>query len=251
LIVGRTLTSLLYAWRLQRDCILTEPFSFHPFSSDFDGVDLSEFGVDSPQQLANNLIFLMALSGNLKHQGNISAVRPNLSMIITKGNSRIVYPDEFEAFDGDETGKFEVFDEFYWKRGESHQKARLLSGDDFCSRVLFYSSKRTKVKKITKDFTVVSTMNRMNLSSANFSPGIVGIKTRRMFNKAGLRGNFNRRTETKEYFKKIKFDFASRIAIPIVKQKMSFREVINLDQKEGKAWKMHKKLTSKREIWLG
>ena len=50
IVVGKTISALLYAWRLQRKCILLEPFLYHPLSEEFENIDFSEFNVENGEE---------------------------------------------------------------------------------------------------------------------------------------------------------------------------------------------------------
>ena len=251
MIIGRTITSLLYAWRLQKKCILVEPFCFHPLSDEFDGIDFSEFNVSNPQELLNNLLFTMGITNLLLHQGNVSSFREEDNTIITKHNTRIQIKEEVEIFDLKPTGMNQVFDEFYWRSGTPHDNLLFETEDELCSRIHFYQNKRLKVKNVVKDFTVVSNLSENQLLDADYGNGIVRIKTARIFKQRGLKGEFSwQRGETK-YYRKIKFDFVGREVLPRIEQKLSFKEVYNMKQKEGKEWIMWKRLMSKEKTWLG
>lgn len=250
MIVGSTMSAALYAWRLQRKCILLEPFHYHHLSEGVYDCDLTEFNVQNSIQLQSNLLTIMNITGLLKHQGNIAAFREEDKTLITKGNERIVYDCEFEMFDGKPTGKFEVFDEFYWRQGQRHNHRLIKTEDDFCRIIHLYPSRREAVNKKVKDFTVVSIMDEKQLASPDYTPGFVRIKTQRIFKENGLKGEFVMRKNNKDYFRKIKMDFASRTAVPIIEQKKSFKEVYNMKQKEGEAWIMWKRLMSREATWL-
>lgn len=251
MIVGRTLTALLYAWRLQRKCILMEPFLFHPLSDEYLDIDFSEFGVDNAEQLKNNLIFTMGLTSLLIHQDNVASYRPITNVLITKGNTRIELKEEVEVFDGKKVQQNQVFDEFYWRSGQPHENFLLQTQQRFCNRVHFYPSQRSSVSKRVKDFTVASNLSDKMLLKPDYGNGMVRIKTQRIFKSEGLKGEFSWQRGDKKYYKKIKFDFVGRDVLPRLEQKMTFKEVWDMQQKEGRQWKTWKRLTSKEKTWLG
>ena len=251
MIVGRTLTALLYAWRLQRKCILLEPFLFHPFSDEYLDIDFSEFGVDNAEQLKNNLVFTMGLTSLLLHQDNVASYRPITNVLITKGNTRIELKEDVEVFDGKKVQQNQVFDEFYWRSGQPHENFLLQTQQRFCNRVHFYPSQRSSVSKRVKDFTVASNLSDKMLLKPDYGNGMVRIKTQRIFKFEGLKGEFSWQRGDKKYYKKIKFDFVGREVLPRLEQKMTFKEVWEMDQKEGEQWKMWKRLMSKEKTWLG
>jgi hypothetical protein len=250
MIIGRTPAALLYAWRLQREVILTEPFSFHRLSDEYEGVDFSEFKAANVDEFVSNMFFIMGLTNLLKHPNNVSSYRLEDRAIITKHNTRVYFDGEPEVFDGELTGHYQVFDEFYWRKGRVHDILLLEDDDDFCSKIHFYTSLRG-LPGATKDFTVVSKMDEKQLLDVDYGNGLVRIKAARMMKQAGITGEISRVYNCKTYYKRPVFDFNSRIALPRIKQKFNFKEVMKMKQKEGEAWKAWKKLTSKESTWLG
>lgn len=250
MIVGKTITSLLYAWRKQEECILLEPFLFHPLSEEFEDIDFSDYNVQNSAQLKDNLLFIMSITNLLKYGGNVASLRDD-GFIITKGNRRIALKDSPQFFDGKNTGINEVFDNFHWRAGQSHQKTLVKTDDNFCKTLVFYESKRNGVNTTTKDFTTISYLTDNELLDPDYGQGMVRIKTARILKSEGLKGDFAWQRGDKRYYKSIKFDFAGRDVLPKVEQKMTFKEVWNMKQKKGDAWKMWQKLTSKEKTWLG
>ncbi len=251
MIVGRTISSLLYAWRLQEKCILLEPFLYHPLSEEFEDIDFSEFNVENGEEFTQNLLFIAGFTSLLLHGGNIAGFRPEDKTIITKGNRRISINSDIEIFDAKNLGFNEVFDSFYWRSGQSHEKTLVKTEDNFCKRVVFYESRRNGVNRQTKDFTTVSYLTDKELLDADYGQGMARLKTARIFKYEGLRGESAGSRGDKTYYKSIKFDFAGREVLPRVEQKMTFKEVYEMKQVEGEPWKMWKRLTSQEKTWLG
>jgi hypothetical protein len=250
MIIGRTPTALLYAWRLQKEIILTEPFLFHRLSDEYEGVDFSEFKVNNVEEFVSNLLFTMGLTNLLKYPGNVSSYRLEDKAIITKHNTRVYFTSDPEVFDAEQTGYHQVFDEFYWRKGRVHDTLLIEGEDDFCRKIHFYPSFRG-LSNGTKDFTVVSRMNDSQLLDIDYGNGLVRIMTARMLKDAGLKGEVSRIYNGKTYYKRPVFEFNSRTVLPRLNQKLNFKEVLDIKQKEGKAWTMWKKLTSKESTWLG
>ena len=251
MIVGRTISSLLYAWRLQEKCILLEPFLYHPLSEEFEDIDFSEFNVENGEEFTQNLLFIAGFTSLLLHGGNIAGFRPEDKTIITKGNRRISIDSDVKIFDAKNLGFNEVFDSFYWRSGQAHDTPQIKTEDDFCKRVVFYESRRNGVNRQTKDFTTVSYLSDKDLLSADYGQGMARLKTARIFKSEGLKGEFSWQRGDKRYYKSIKFDFAGREVLPRVEQEMTFKEVYGMKQVEGEPWKMWKRLTSKEKTWLG
>jgi hypothetical protein len=250
MIIGRTPTALLYAWRLQKEIILTEPFLFHRLSDEYEGIDFSEFKVGCIEEFVSNMGFIMGLLGLLKWPMNVSSCRLEDKAIITKHNTRVHFTSEPEIFDGEPTGEHQVFDEFFWRKGRVHDTLLLEGEGDFCSKIHFYSNLRG-VGSDTKDFTVVSKMDAKQLLDIDYGNGIVRIMAARMMKAAGLKGEISRVYNGKTYYKRPVFEFHDRVVLPRLKQKFNFKQVFDMKQKEGGAWITWKKLTSKESIWLG
>ena len=250
MIIGRTPTALLYAWRLQKEIILTEPFLFHRLSDEYEGIDFSEFKVGCVEEFVSNMGFIMGLLGLLKWPMNVSSYRLEDKVIITKHNTRVHFTSEPEIFDGEPTGEHQVFDEFFWRKGRVHDIDLLESGEDFCHKIHFYPSRRS-VPGATKDFTVVSKMNDKQLLDVDYGNGLVRIMAARMMKEAGIKGEISRVYNDKTYYKRPVFEFHDRVVLPRLNQKFNFKQVFDMKQKEGGAWITWKKLTSKESIWLG
>tara|TARA_R100001460_G_scaffold106145_1_gene153418 strand:- start:100 stop:678 length:579 start_codon:yes stop_codon:yes gene_type:complete len=192
----------------------------------------------------------MGITNLLKYGGNIANIRED-GTIITKGNRRIAPKTSPQIFDGKNTGFNAVFDNFYWRSGQQHEKTLVKTGENFCNRIVFYTSTRHGVNSLTKDFTTVSYLSDSELLSADYGQGMTRIKTARILKSEGLKGDFAWRREDKKYYKSIKFDFAGRDVLPEIEQKMTFKEVWEMKQTQGDPWKMWKKLTSIEKTWLG
>jgi hypothetical protein len=251
LIVGRTIASLLYAWRLQEKCILEEPFCFHWLSDEFDNIDFSEFNVQNSEQFCQNLFIIMGITNLLMYPGRIATYREEDNVVITKDNTRIQLKDKPKRFDGKNLGINQVFDEFYWRAGQAHDRTLVQTEDNFCNRIYFYETQRHSVHKSVKDFTVASYLTDSELLSPDWGNGMTRIKTHRIFKSEDIKGEFAWQRGDKRYHKKVKFDFVDRKVLPRIEQKMTFKEVYDMKQKEGKEWIMWKKLTSQEKTWLG
>lgn len=249
MILGKTIASLLYAWRLQQKCILLDPYLFHPLSEDFEDIDFTEFKAANAKEFSENLLFAMGITNLLQHGGNVAGFRDKL--IITKGNRKISINSDVEIFDAKNLGFNEVFDHFYWRSGQPHEKTIVKTEENFCKTLVFYPSNRNGVKTSTRDFTTISYLTDNELLDPDYGQGMARIKTARILKYEGLRGNFAWQRGDNKYYKSIKFDFAGREVLPKVEQKMTFKEVWNMKQKQGDPWKMWQKLTSKEKTWLG
>jgi hypothetical protein len=249
IIIGRTPSCLLFSWRTQTPCILKSHLIYHCCDSQFEDLDFSEFNAKTISEMVTNLSFIMTFTGLLLHPSNVQSLRIDDKInLITNNNRKIVYDAEAIQFDGKQDKLFDVYDEFYWRRGSAHKVDSLASRERFCRRIDFYSSNRRNVRPDTKDLTVVSILDAEQLLSPDYGNGVVRIKALRMMAKAGLKGQLGMIKNGKEYYKRIKMDFHKRESIPRFKQMMGFEEAFQMEQQREKPWKTFEKLRFKRRI---
>jgi len=199
--------------------------------------------------MITNLSFALSFTGLLLHPLNVQNIRIDDNInLITKNNRTITYDANPIIFDTKKKKLFDVYDEFHWRRGSTHDVDELNSRERFCRKINFYSSRRPKVKPETKDLTVSSIMTEEQIMSPDYGNGMVRIKALRMMREAGLKGQLGMVKNGKEYYKTIKMDFHSREIIPRFKQLKTFREVFEMEQKQEKQWKMFEKLRFKQKI---
>lgn len=247
IIIGRTPSCLLFSWRTQAPCILTHQLTYHRCDPQFENLDLSEFNTSDPVEMIANLSFIMGFTGLLLQPSNVQNLRIDENInLITNNNRTIVYDAEPLIFDGKQESVFDVYDEFYWRRGTAHDVDVLTSRERFCRKINFYSSRRKGVRSDTKDLTVASIMDENQLLDPDYGNGMVRLKALRMMDKAGLKGQLGMIKNGKEYYKRIKMDFHSREAIPRFKQMKTFKEVFELEQQKEKPWKMFETLRFKQ-----
>lgn len=243
IIIGRTPSCLLFSWRTQTPCILTHDLTYHRCDPQFEDLDFSEFNANDPIEAITNLSFIMGFTGLLLQPNNVQNLRIDSNInLITNNNRTIIYNAEPVHFDGKQEKMFDVYDEFYWRRGTAHDVDVLMSRDRMCRKISFYSSRRRNVRPDTKDLTVASVMDENELLNPDYGNGMVRIKALRMMHDAGLKGQLGMVKDGKEYYKQIKMDFHSREAIPRFKQKMTFKEVFEMEQQKEKPWKMFETL---------
>jgi hypothetical protein len=246
--IGRTPSCLLFSWRTQTPCILSSSLIYHRCDPQLQGFDFSEFNATNEVEMVTNLSFIMAFTGLLLHPSNVQSLRVEDEInLITKNNRKVVYDAEPFYFDKKQEKLFDVYDEFYWRRGTAHDVDTLTSRERFCRRIDFYPSRRRAVRPRTKDLTVASIMTEEQLLSPDYGNGVVRIKALRMMDKAGLKGQLGMVKNGKEYYKRIKMDFNTRDVIPRFKQVMTFDEVFQMEQQKEKPWKTFEKLRFKQK----
>jgi len=247
IIIGRTPSCLLFSWRTQTPCILTHDLTYHRCDPQFEDLDFSEFNTQDPVEMITNLSFIMSFTGLLIQPNNVQNIRIDENInLITKNNRTIIYDAEVIQFDGKKGRLFDVYDEFYWRRGSRHNVDVLMSRERFCRKINFYSSRRPLVRPDIKDLTVASIMDEDELLNPDYGNGMVRIKALRMMDKAGLKGQLGMVKNGKEYYKRIKMDFHTREVVPRFKQLKTFQEVFEMKQKQEKPWKMFETLRLKQ-----
>ena len=141
MIIGRSLSSLLYCWRTQTRCIIHEPIEPHRFDKEYCGYDFSFANANDSKELWVNLCFTMALSSLLLFPGNVESIREEDDgiAVVTKG-SRIkrLKTDTLTYFDEKISDSFNVYDFFDTKLVRRHSHDELLDDDDFVSQINFY-----------------------------------------------------------------------------------------------------------------
>jgi hypothetical protein len=251
IIVGRTPSCLLFSWRTQSPCIIDDDLIYHRFDEEFEGYDFSEFNAKSVSEFVTNLSFMMGISGLLLHPGNVESTRfDDQTIVITKNSRKITYDKMSLIFDSKKIKTINVYDEFHWRRGQSHSHQVLRSRSRFCRRVIFHRSSRPRVSTKTKDVTIASIMDEDQLLDPNYGNAMSRIRGLRMMESVGMKGQLGMVKNGKEYYKPIKMDFHNRVVVPKFKQMKSFAEVYEMKQEKEKPWTMFEKLRFKQEISL-
>ena len=241
IIVGRSLTCLLYAWRTQTRCIVKDPEYIYRFDKRYSGYDFSFMNATNVKELWSNLSFAMSVSSLLLYPNDIQTIRmeDNLT-IMTKGNRRIIFhPDEVVMFDKEEN-MFGVYDFFDVKHLKPHSVTRIEDNSDFVSQLDFYTFNGP-----TRGLLAASKMTQKEVLDPDLGQGIAKLKAVRMMEDEGLTGPFSRTYKGKRYYKKPKIEFHKRVVTPLFESNCSFGEAYNMKQKEGEAWKMIERLRTR------
>ena len=251
IIIGRTPSCLLFSWRTQTPCIIDSNLIYHRFDEEFEGYDFSEFNAENVLEFVTNLSFIMGVTGLLLHPDNVESTRfDGQTIIITKNSRKIHYNKDSLLFDLKKTNVVNVYDEFYWRRGQSHNNEVLRSRSRFCRRVIFHRSSRPRVSSKTKDVTIASIMDQDQLLDPNYGNAMARIRALRMMDAACMKGQLGMIKNGKEYYKPIKMDFHNRVVIPKFRQLKSFEEVYRMNQRKEKPWIMFEKLRFKQKTSL-
>ena len=244
--IGGSLTALLHAYKTGTPIIIDKPHL--PFELEFcpDEWDLSFVGFSqdipvSKLHLWERLSFLLSMAGLVIFPNNIQDARhsKNTVTIITTGNQRInvVYKEAF-LFDKDREDYYYVHDWFYIKSGGNHGLNLITDDSDFCSKIIFYPSMRSSVRKDVKDLCVISKIPATQIDSIEHSPIYVRLKSLRMMKNAGIVGKingYNKHGQTKHLSVKIEHAFRERTEV--------FQNAITIPDL------LRRKLNKKSDLW--
>tara|TARA_R100001086_G_scaffold248816_1_gene186657 strand:- start:1 stop:744 length:744 start_codon:yes stop_codon:yes gene_type:complete len=235
IIIGRSLTCLLYSWKTQTKCLIKDPEYVFKFNKRYEGYDLSFVNAKNANELWSNLCFVMSLSSLLLFPNNVASYRfdDNILNVITKGNRRVeIETSNLQEFDL-ETKYYGVYDFFDVKELSSHDIDRIEDHTDFVSQLDFYRFAGT-----TRGLVGSSRMTQEQLLDPDLGQGIAKLKALRMIKDRGLVGNFSREYNGKRYHKKPKIEFHKRVTTPLIQSQLTFDEVYRMPQVKGEAWKM-------------
>lgn len=235
IIIGRSLTCLLYSWKTQTKCLIKDPEYVYKFDKRYEGYDLSFLNAKNPNELWSNLCFVMSLSSLLLFPNNVASYRFNddTLTVVTNGNKRVeIETDNLQEFDRD-TKYHGVYDFFDIKELSSHDIDRIEDHTDFVGQLDFYRFSGT-----TRGLVGSSRMTQEELLNPDLGQGIAKLKALRMIKDRGLIGNFSREHNGKRYHKKPKIEFHKRVITPLVESQLTFDEVYRMPQIKGEAWKM-------------
>jgi len=235
IIIGRSLTCLLYSWKTQTKCLIKDPEYVFKFDKRYEGYDFSFLNAKNPNELWSNLCFVMSLSSLLLFPNNVASYRfdDNVLTVITRGNKRVEIetsdPHEFDTG----TKYHGVYDFFDIKELSPHDVDRIEDYTDFIGQLDFYRFSGT-----ARGLVGSSRMTQQQLLDPDLGQGIAKLKTLRMIKNAGLVGKFGREYKGKKYYKRPKIEFHKRVTTPLVQSQLTFDEVYKMPQTKGEAWKM-------------
>lgn len=239
IIVGRSLSCLLYCWRTQSRCIIKDPEYIHRFDKRYEGYDFSFINATNAKELWANLSFAMSFTSLLLFPNRVQTIREEESgvTIITKGNGRVfLNNNEVSTFDK-ETKEFGVFDFFNAKDVRPNPIIRLEDESRFVYQLDFHSYGSS-----SKGLIAASKMTQEEVLDPDLGQGIAKLKVERMLNSNGFTGCLSRRYKGKDYYKRPKIEFHKRVLTPLFESQYDFETIYNMKQKEGEAWKTIERL---------
>ena len=235
IVIGRSLSCLLYCWRTQTKCLIKDPEYVFRFDKRYEGYDFSFVNATNPKQLWANLSFVLSLSSLMMFPNNVSSYRydDNTLTVITKGNKRVETKfRNLQMFDK-ELDSLMVYDFFDVKELQPHNVDRMGDESQFLGQLDFYRFSGT-----SRGLVGSSKMTQQQLLDPDLGQGIAKLKALRMIKNEGLVGKFSREHKGKKYYKRPKIEFHKRVVTPMVQSQLTFDEVYRMPQIKGEAWKM-------------
>lgn len=244
--IGGSLTALLHAYKTSTPIIIDKPYlPFEldncPLSWDLSFIGFSQNIPVSKLHLWERLSFLLSMAGLVIFPNNIQDARykENTVIIITTGNERInvSYKKAF-LFDIDKKDYYYVHDWFYIKSGGNHGLDLITDDSDFCSKIIFYPSIRSSVRKDIKDLCVVSKIPIELMDNIEYSPIYVRLKAIRMMKDAGIVGKINGYNKKgRPSYLSVKIEHASREKTEVFQNLMTIPDLLG------------RKLNNKSDLW--
>jgi len=247
--IGRTLTCLLYSFKTDTPCILTDPLPPFKFDENISKFDFSFLGINknNPHQAWDRLCFILSMSGLLLFPHSVTNYRvenKRVTLFVNNNQKINIKYKKLNTFDEIESGWSYVYDFFDWKSGSLHDNDFVQDVEDnFIKKIIFYSSERERVNKQVKDLVGISYLNNVNLEDMEVSPTYSRLKMLRMLKDNNIKGRisgYNSRGEG-VYTSPI-IEFSKRIVKPDIKPKISLKEVYNMPVKKGYSWKLLEKI---------
>ena len=257
LIVGGSLESLLYSFIHSEKVLLLNPL--YPFEmSKIDYCDsLRLVGYDNNRQISKSelwdrLTFILSLTGLVVFPRTIKNHRENENefVIVTDNNKRIVLSaDEVIAFDTINVDKVFMYDWFNVRSGNNHDYDILVDDDEFVNKVYFYKSKRIGRNRRMKDIVTESYINKADAQSIDYGEGIARLKTLKMMQDAGIRGQSNGYSKTgKQQHYAIKIEHTHREIYQDYKPAVQLEHLLEQEPDRGEQWDLTKKLFRHKQI---
>lgn len=198
--IGGTLEALVHSFVNNIPLIIDKPilpFELDPCPLDW---NISIFGFQNPElvtklQLWDRLSFLLSASGYLLFPNNIQSVRTeNKRIVLTTTNNSYysIYYKNVNLFDNIDSNLVYIYDWFAVHSGFDGNGADVLqSGSDFVKQIIFYPSRRSSVRRTSRDLVAVSVLHESLKDNSEFSEGICRLKVLRMIKEAGFVGTRN------------------------------------------------------------
>ena len=247
-IVGGSLESLLYAWRTQTPILIKDPHYVFRHDADLVGYDFSFIRARDPKELQKNLLFALSFTGLMICGARVENFRidEDIINVYTSGNKTVpIKTEDIIKFDVP-TGLYSVYDFFDVRQTSRHEVKKVVDDGDFVYQINFHRTPRT-ARGDHFDAIGASRMTQKQLLSPDYGQGIAMIKMIRMLKEAGVKGPFAMQKKGRRYYKRIKLDFFKREVCETLEAKYSFKEIYEMRQEEGEAWKTIETILRRKE----
>jgi hypothetical protein len=241
--IGNSIITLLYAFRTNTPCILEKPQRPFHLSKELDDYDFTELKTSDPIEIWDRLCVVLGMSGLLLFPNNIATVRDEGGCleVITKNNRKTII--EYESvirFDTEEDEYVNVYDYFWCRAGGAHDVSIIEDREnDFVNKILF-PPRNSQVR----DAIACSRMPSKDLFELDVSPNMARLKTISMMRNGGLKGLKNGHTSSGEQnWVPPRLEWDKREVKYIYYSDMSLKEVFELEQERGYAWKLLENIT--------
>jgi hypothetical protein len=246
--MGGSLTALLHAYVTETPIIIDIPHL--PFELDEcpDHWDLSFLGFSNQTTVTKlhvweRLTFLLSMAGLVVFPSSIKNAHQEQDglVLVLSGNKRYkVKYKELHSFDKDKEEYIMTYDWFDAKVGATHAHEVLYDDDKFCSKVIFYPSRRIGTKNSVKDICVISKIPSHLIDEIDYSPIYARLKTLSMMKTAGIKGKINgyNKHGTPTHLS-LKIEHSHRETTQITTNKMKVEDLLDKrPNKHGDLWKL-------------
>ena len=225
IVIGATLSSVLYSFYAQIPLIFVEGAKIHPFDFYNSDIDLSLLKIDPKnyflkqpdgkqavfgppkQQVYEKLLALLSLSGLVPFSHLVKSVNieDNFLKVITEGNKVInVEYEQLIVFDdnkinglphiveNDQNKPTQVLDWFEVNLGSTHDIDYIETDSNFVKQIFFYSSQRDYTQSDKKDLLAISYLTPDEaVYNYQYSDTYAKFKILQCMKQAGIRGPKN------------------------------------------------------------
>lgn len=253
--VGGSLTALMHAYVTETPIIIDIPHLPFELEKCPPHWDLRFLGFCkkievTKVQVWERLSFLLSMAGLVVFPSNIKDVRgePGGLTMILSGNKRYkVKYNKLYSFDRDKEDVTQVYDWFDVKVGSVHNHKCLYDLEDyFCSKIIFYSSKRSGTKSNMMDACAVSKIPNHLLDDIDYSPIYSRLKVLKMMKNAGIKGAINGYNKKGvPTYMSLRIEHSHREASPIMRNSVDIEDLIKKrPRKNGELWKLTQRFNS-------
>jgi len=225
IVIGATLSSVLYSFYTQTPLIFVKGANIHPFDFYNSDIDLSLLKIDPKnyflkqpddeqavfgppkQRVYEKLLALLSLSGLVpfSHLAKSINIKDNSLKVVTEGNKAInVEYEQLIVFDDNKINGLphivennqnkptQVLDWFEVNLGSTHDIDYIETDSNFVKKIFFYSSQRDYTQSDKKDLLAISYLTPEEAThNYQYSDTYAKFKILQCMKKAGIRGPKN------------------------------------------------------------